>query len=115
MYTVGMATKKTSTKKAPVSKKPAAKRTKTKVTKANASAANSLKNAFKLQRDRGDFMTFRVNRETVYWIVLGAVVILFAMWILQLQADIQALYDEIDASSAMYDTLEVTEAEASKN
>ncbi len=44
-------------------------------------------------------MTFQITRQTVYWLVLGFVVILFTVWIMQLQADIQVLYDQIDATT----------------
>jgi len=44
-------------------------------------------------------MTFQLTKETVYWIVLGAVVILFTIWLMRLQMDIQSLYDDIDASN----------------
>jgi len=88
-----MATKKTTTKKAPAKKKPAVKQV-SKSTKAKSSRVLAI------QPEQEDFMNFRVNRETVYWVVLGAVVILFALWIMQLQSDIQKLYDDIDASTA---------------
>lgn len=89
-----MATKKTTTKKAPAKKKPVAKSSKAAVKKAQSSRVLAI------QPEQEDFMNFRVNRETVYWVVLGAVVILFALWIMQLQSDIQKIYDDIDASSA---------------
>ena len=104
-----MATKNTTTKKTPLKKKPAVKSTKTTVKKATKPARKGSVRALKLQREQEDFMTFRVNRETVYWMVLGAVVILFAMWILQLQSDIQKLYDQIDASAAAYDSMDMVE------
>ncbi len=94
-----MATKKTTTKKAPAKKKPAAKSSKAAVKKAPSSRVLAI------QPEQEDFMNFRVNRETVYWIVLGAVVILFGLWIMQLQSDIQKIYDDIDASSASSDSV----------
>ncbi len=113
-----MATKKTTTKRAPAKKKPAVqtstKSTGKKAPKASVQPKSRVTKHIKLQRSSEDFMTFRVNRETVYWMVLGGVVILFAMWILQLQADIQKLYDEIDASSATYSTLDAVELEMAK-
>jgi len=44
-------------------------------------------------------MTFQLTKETVYWLVLGAVVILFTIWLMRLQMDIQTLYDDIDATN----------------
>ena len=100
-----MATKKTTTKKAPVKKKPV---TKTTVSKRSSVAKSNSSRVLAIQPEQEDFMTFRVNRETVYWAVLGAVVILFAVWIMQLQADIQSLYDDIDANSAASDSIDLS-------
>jgi cell division protein FtsL len=50
-------------------------------------------------------MTFRVTRQTVYWLVLSLVIILFTLWLTRLQADIQDLYDQIDANTAEMSTL----------
>lgn len=100
-----MATKKTTTKKAPAKKKPVTKTTAKKVSKSTKSNSSRV---LAIKPEQEDFMTFRVNRETVYWAVLGAVVILFTMWIMQLQADIQSLYDDIDANSATYDATDLS-------
>ena len=98
VYTTYMATKKPTRKKAAV-KKPAAKRpTAKKSTKKSASAG--LRSHIALRPEETDFMTFRITRQTLYWVALGAVVILFTIWLMQLQADIQSLYDQIDANTA---------------
>ncbi len=44
-------------------------------------------------------MTFTPTKQSLYWLVLGVIVICFATWILKLQSDIQAIYDSIDANS----------------
>jgi hypothetical protein len=59
-------------------------------------------------------MTFRVTKQTVYWLVLGAVVILFSTWILRLQADIQSIYDSIDAAQAE-ESISIIEAQPKKD
>jgi hypothetical protein len=95
-----MATKKsTPVKKKPTKapvKKPAAIKTKARMKTAH----------LKLRRDSEDFMTFRVNRETYYWLVLGVTVIMFTMWVLKLQSDIMTAYDQIDANSSSIDDLQ---------
>lgn len=88
-----MATKKTTTKKAPAKKKSTAKR-------ASAKASASPLSAVRLQPETKPFMTFQLTKETIYWLVLGAVVILFTVWLMRLQMNIQSLYDEIDASTS---------------
>jgi hypothetical protein len=97
VYTTYMATKKPTTKKAAVKKtapkRPAAKKTTKK------SSSKGLRAHIALQPEETDFMTFRITRQTLYWLVLGAVVIMFTLWLMQLQADIQTLYDQIDANS----------------
>ena len=86
-----MATKKTSTKKSTPKKKLAAKRT---------SAKSAQSRLVALTPETGEFMTFRLTRQTVYWLVLGAVVLLFSIWILRLQSDVQSIYDKIEATQA---------------
>ncbi len=96
---MGMATKKTPTKKSapkkPTTRKPAAK------AKAASGAAS-------------DFMTFRVTKETFHWVVLGVVVLLFTVWILRLQSDVQSLYDEIEIRQADTDSTFVQPTEPAK-
>lgn len=91
-----MAIKKTTTKKTAPKKKPAVKAVKNK----KPTAKTGVRKHVGLAREEESFMTFRINRQTVYWMVLGAVVILFTMWILKLQMDIQALYDQIEVNTA---------------
>ncbi len=96
MATKKPTTRKTTTKKSPA-KKPAAKRVSTR--KSKALSVRTLASQVGLRREESDFMTFRITRQTVYWLVLGLVTILFTVWIMQLQADIQELYDQIDATT----------------
>ncbi len=49
--------------------------------------------------EKREFMSVQPNRETAYWVVLGIVVVIFGLWINNLQSDIQAIYDQIDASA----------------
>lgn len=92
------------TKKKPTTKAPAKKAT-TKVRKAAPKKKTQAKRSLLrthvgLRPEETDFMTFRITKQTLYWVVLGAIVILFTWWLTQLQADIQDLYDQIDANSA---------------
>lgn len=56
--------------------------------------------SLRLQKQTTPFITASVGRETLYWIVLGVVVISFTLWIMKLQSDIQAIYDSIDATNS---------------
>lgn len=83
-----MATKKTTTtKRKRVS--PAAKRKKSLEMK-----------SFRVARNDVPFFTFQLTKQTLYWLVLGAVVVAFTLWILKLQSDIQEIYNTIDANNS---------------
>lgn len=94
-----MATKKTTSKKAPAAKKTTVKVTRAKKTPKKASKASGIRAHVGLQPEDQSFMTFRLTRQTLYWLVLGIVVIMFTVWIMDLQADVQTLYDEIDSNT----------------
>ena len=85
-----MVAKKTPAKK-PV-KKTAAKSVK-KVVKSAPRKRASVKSAaemksFRLYKEPKSFVTFKVTRQTLYWIVLLAVIIFTQLWILKVQMDI---------------------------
>lgn len=84
-YTADMATKKTTTTK----RKRAVKTTK---------KAPEMK-SFRVAKEETPFFTFRLTKQTVYWLILSAVVIAFTLWLLKLQSDIQDIYNNIDANS----------------
>ena len=82
--------KKTTSKKAPV-KKTAAK----KVTKKTSAKQVPLK-SFRPAADTEKFFSFRINQETVYWLIIGVIVLGFAAWIYKMQGEIHAIYDRIE-------------------
>jgi|GEM_PF-1006905 len=97
-----MATKKTTTStksRATKAKKPAAART-TKSRKAAPRKKQVRTESFKLSRNDRPFLSFNPTIQTVYWIILGVVVIAFTAWIMKLQADINTIYDQIDANDS---------------
>lgn len=98
-----MATKKTTTtKKTPVKKQTTARKSATKKATAKKTSVRSglLSSSIGLRPEESAFMTFRITRQTLYWLVLGVVVILFTTWLMKLQMDIQSLYDQIDTTTA---------------
>lgn len=98
-----MATKKKpTTTKAPAKKKPTAAR---KAPAKKTTKRSLLRTHIGLKPEETEFMTFRITRQTLYWLVLGVVVIMFTLWLTRLQADIQDLYDQIDATTAEMTTL----------
>jgi hypothetical protein len=84
--------KKTPTKKAPVKKTaPARSTTSTRVRTKRAEAMQS----FKVSKPEESFFTFRITRQTFYWIILMIAVVACTLWILKLQSDVNELYDQI--------------------
>lgn len=90
-----MATKKPASKKAPAKKKSTVKVVKAKKSTKSAGISSQVG----LRAEEQSFMTFRLTRQTLYWLVLGVIVILFTMWIMKLQADVQSIYDQIDLNT----------------
>lgn len=106
-----MATSKTTTKKpvaAKATKKPAAARkapvkttaAKVRATKAIATPRKASKKSpaamqsFRVYRNDESFTTFRVTRQTVYWVVLVAFIVFAQLWILKLQVEISTLLQQ---------------------
>lgn len=104
--------KSTTTKKAPV-KKATTVRTTTAPRK-KTPAKNQAVRSFRVTKNPEDFMTFRINRQTIYWIIFGTAVIALALWVMSLQRDINDLYDQIDRTQAESQMLLPAEVEAIK-
>lgn len=93
--------KKATTKKKPVSKKVTTKKTAASKAKKQASVRS-----FRPTRSQQPFMSFQPSRQTLYWLILSAIVLVFGMWIITLQVQIQDIYNSIDANNEAYSTLE---------
>jgi hypothetical protein len=101
-----MATKKKpTTTKAPAKKKPTTARKAAVKRTPKSSKRSLLRTHIGLQPEETEFMTFRITKQTLYWLVLGVVVIMFTLWLTRLQSDIQDLYDQIDATTVENTTL----------
>lgn len=44
-------------------------------------------------------MSTKPTVQTLYWLVIGVVVVAFSLWILKLQDDISKIYDSIDRAN----------------
>lgn len=84
---------KTTAKKTTATKKPAAKKSSAKQTK------NAALRSFRPAKITEPFFTFRITRQTVYWLIISVIVIGLAAWVMQLNARVQAIYDQIDQNS----------------
>ena len=101
------------TAKKPTTKKPAAKVAKTttvkkttvaktapkktvakKSGKKTASSASADYKSFKLAKNNTPFTTFKVTRQTFYWIILVAFIIFIQLWILKLHIEVAGLLEQ---------------------
>ncbi len=71
--------------------------------------------SFKLTRNDRPFLSFNPTIQTVYWIILGVIVIAFTAWIMKLQADINTIYDQIDTNDSIIIEEPTTKKEQSQN
>ena len=106
--------KKTAEKKAPVKKVAASKASSTRTTAAPRKKAtkNQSVQSFRLVENPESFMTFRISRQTIYWMIFGVAVIALALWVANLQRNINDLYDQIDQNHAESQMLLPAEIEA---
>ena len=72
--------KKTTSKKTTTPKKPAATK------KASAKTTQAVR-SFRLSPNEPDFRTFKITRQTVYWVIIVSFIIFMQLWILSLQIE----------------------------
>ena len=80
--------KKTTASKS-AAKKPSVKRTSSK----KAGSKQQSVRSFRLSQDSEAFTSFRITRQTVYWIILVSFIIFVQLWILKLQIEVAMLLD----------------------
>jgi len=92
-------TKKTSVKKKPATKKSAS---------AKATSSKSKRpvfvQSFRPMANDTPFLTFRLTKQTLYWLVLSVVVLFFGLWIVKMQLQIEDIYNSIEFNDATIDT-----------
>lgn len=97
-----MAEKKTTATKKTTAKKPATKKaaSTSKSVAAPAKKQTAKKQApaqsTKTQKEAESFMTVRVTHQTVYWLLIGLSVLTLGLWILKVQQEVMAIYDQIE-------------------
>jgi hypothetical protein len=94
----------TTTKKKPVAKKTVVK-AKSTVTKAPAKKAPKVSEprSFRQTAEPTPFLTFKPTIQSVYWLVLGIVVVALGAWVMYLNVQVQEIYDQIDMNTSMID------------
>jgi len=54
--------------------------------------------SFKVARESAPFVSFRITDQTVYWSILLIMILVLALWVLQIQVDISEILDNINAA-----------------
>lgn len=60
--------------------------------------------SFKKASRAEPFFTFQFTQQTVYWLILGVLVIGLGAWVMTLNMKVQAIYDQIEQDSSVIDT-----------
>ena len=79
---------------AATTKKPAAKKTSRK-------PVHKGYRSFKKARRAEPFFTFEFTQQTVYWLILGLLVIGLGAWVMTLNMKVQAIYDQVEQDSTL--------------
>lgn len=91
---------KSTTKKPAAKKAPAKRATTVKPKKASASKASSSQyKSFQASPDK-QFFSVRITDQTIYWAVLGIIVLALGLWVISINDRVQHLYDQIDTQNA---------------
>lgn len=85
------ATKKPVAKKAPVKKAPTKKASVKKST--SKKATTSELRSFRVAKNQPPFTSFKITKQTVYWIILVSFIIFAQLWIIKLQIDVANLIE----------------------
>ncbi len=83
-----VAKKKTTVKSkaaAVATKKPAVKKPVTKRVVATKKSKSVGEQSFKITRETTPFLTYKITKQTMYWLVLLLVILILEVWILQMQ------------------------------
>jgi len=92
-----MATAKRTTKKPTVKRAPAKSASTTKVTHRAAPKHEEMRSFHRAEPEA--FFTFRINRQTLYWTVIGLAVLVIGVWVLSINIQVNDIYDQVDTRS----------------
>lgn len=90
--------KKSATKKAPA-RKATTTHAKKKTNSEWAIASGGKYESFKLAKGP-NFFSAKITDQTVYWAILGFLVLAIGIWVITINDKVQYLYDQIDAQNA---------------
>lgn len=52
--------------------------------------------SFKVVRENAPFMSFKITEQTVYWSILLVLILILALWILNIQINLSSILDSIN-------------------
>ena len=105
-------TKKTATHKQPkkAAVKRAAPKPASKTTVRTKKVVAPAMRSFRASAPEEPFFTFRISHQTFYWLILAAIVVGLAAWVLSISIQVQHIYDQIDATNQTMLSAPVTSA-----
>lgn len=71
--------------------------TKKKTSKKKAAAKVDESQSFRIVPETKPFLSFKITRQTVYWIILVMVIVALQLWIVKMQLDIANVIDALQA------------------
>lgn len=57
--------------------------------------------SFRIAKPEEPFFTFRITRQTVYWLVLSFAILIIGIWVAAINLRVQSIYDQIDMQHSM--------------
>lgn len=63
--------------------------------------------SFKRSSRTTPFMTYKFTQQSLYWVLIGALVIALGAWVMYLNMKIQKIYDQVEINSALHESYEL--------
>lgn len=101
------ARKATTAKKTSTTKKATTSKRRPTVRRAAAKPKKPAVRSFRCSAETDPFMTLKITKQTIYWLIIAVAAIAFTLWIMKLQGDINDLYDQIETIRASEVTVPV--------
>lgn len=76
------------------------KKTSPKKTTRKSSAPTSVHmETLKMSKETTPFLTIAITRQTLYWLIISAMVLALGLWVINIQIKVNELYDSIEIST----------------
>lgn len=57
--------------------------------------------SFRKAEPTGSFMDFKITTQTIYWLIIGFIVLSLGAWVMVISVRVQNIYDQIDMNNAV--------------